>query len=160
MSRDEFAKLSLYDKNTYLQDLAKRFAEHHDRQATELDKDTLSRLRRYYLRRVWADMKIDELGDTPMSQALRGLGEAIRADSVKADISAVLMQETLPKRTLRSPPTDDAQLMFFVPTIYDAPIKDDVNLMDVAPFSLGKKASKGVIPVSYTHLTLPTSDLV
>jgi len=35
--------------------------------------------------------------------------------------------------------------MFFVPTVYDAPLKDDVNLMDVAPFSLSKRANKGVI---------------
>src|SRR5690606_356083 len=45
----------------------------------------------------------------------------------------------------RAPPIDDDQLMFFVPSIYDAPLKDDVNLMDVAPFSLSKVKRDGII---------------
>ncbi|MGR9140733.1 replication initiator protein A [Rhizobium leguminosarum] len=145
MPRDQFAKLSLHDKNAYLQDLADRFAAANDRDRIELDKDALSRLRRYYSRRVWADLKLDEMGGGSLNRALRGLGEAIRSRSIKDDVTAVLMQETNPRRVLRAPPQDDAQLMFFVPTIYDAPIKDDVNLMDVAPFSLSKKAGRGVL---------------
>ncbi|TBG92674.1 replication protein [Rhizobium leguminosarum] len=145
MPRDQFAKLSLHDKNAYLQDLADRFAAANDRDHIELDKDALSRLRRYYSRRVWADLKLDEMGGGTLNRALRGLGEAIRSRSIKDDVTAVLMQETNPRRVLRAPPQDDAQLMFFVPTIYDAPIKDDVNLMDVAPFSLSKKAGRGVL---------------
>lgn len=145
MPRDQFAKLSLHDKNAYLQDLADRFAAANDRDRIELDKDALSRLRRYYSRRVWADLKLDEMGGGTLNRALRGLGEAIRSRSIKDDVTAVLMQETNPRRVLRAPPQDDAQLMFFVPTIYDAPIKDDVNLMDVAPFSLSKKAGRGVL---------------
>lgn len=39
---------------------------------------------------------------------------------------------------MRSAPHDDDQLSLFVPAIYDAPIKDDLNLMDVAPFSLSR----------------------
>ena len=35
--------------------------------------------------------------------------------------------------------------MFFVPTVHDAPLKDDVNLMDIAPFSLSKTVRHGVI---------------
>lgn len=145
MPRDQFATLSLHEKNTYLQDLADRFAVANARDRVDLDKDALSRLRRYYSRRVWADLKLDELGGGTLNRALRSLGEAIRSGHLKDDVTAVLMQETNPKRVLREPPHDDAQLMFFVPTIYDAPIKDDVNLMDVAPFSLSKKAGKGVL---------------
>lgn len=145
MPRDKFATLSLHEKNTYLQDLADRFAEANERDRVELDKDALSRLRRYYSRRVWADLKLDELGGGSLNRALRSLGEAIRTGHLKDDVTAVLMTETNPKRVLREPPQDDAQLMFFVPTIYDAPIKDDVNLMDVAPFSISKKAARGVI---------------
>lgn len=145
MPRDQFGALNLHEKNAYLQDLADRFAAANDRDPVVLDKDALSRLRRYYSRRVWADLKLDELGSGPLNRALRSLGEGIRSGHLKDDVGAVLMQETTSRRVLREPPIDDAQLMFFVPTIYDAPIKDDVNLMDVAPFSLSKKASKGVL---------------
>lgn len=145
MTREAFSALSLHEKNAYLQELADQFAERHDRETVELDKATLSRLRRYYSRRVWSDLKLDTLPDDPLNRQLRALGEAIRTDSIEADVSAVLMQETRARHIMRAPPVDDAQLMFFVPSIYDAPIKDDVNLMDVAPFSLGKNARNGVI---------------
>ncbi len=145
MSRDDFGALKLHEKNAYLQDLALRFAAYYDRDPIELDKDALSRLRRYYSRRVWADLKLDELGPGQMNRSLRSIGELIRRDSIRDDVTAVLVQETTRRDTLRTPPQDDAQLMFFVPTIYDAPIKDDVNLMDVAPFSLSKKAGRGVL---------------
>lgn len=145
MPRDQFADLSLHQKNSYLQELANRFSAENDREPIVLDRDALSRLRRYYSRRVWADLKLDELAGGIMNRALRSLGEAIRSGSIHDDVAAALMQETTPKRVLRTAPQDDAQLMFFVPTIYDAPLKDDVNLMDVAPFSLGKKANKGII---------------
>lgn len=145
MSREQFSGLSLHEKNAYLQDLAKNFAASNDREEQELDRDALSRLRRYYSRRVWADLKLDQLSDDPMGKALRSLGEAIRGQSLKEDVAAVLMQESKPKRILRPAPVEDTQLTFFVPTVYDAPIKDDVNLMDVAPFSLSKRANTGII---------------
>lgn len=145
MPREQFQALKLHEKNAYLQQVADDFAVTNGREQLILDKDALSRLRRYYSRRVWADLKLEELGHGPLNRTLRNLGEHIRAENIEADISAALLQETTPKRVLRTPPQDDAQLMFFVPTIYDAPLKDDVNLMDVAPFSLSKRANKGVI---------------
>ena len=143
--RTAFAELTLEQKNVYLQELAERFAAAHDRDHRALDKPALSRLRRYYARRVWADLKLADAPDTEMTRMLRRLGESIRDEDVQADVSAALLQELPPKRVLRAAPEDDAQLMFFVPTVYDAPIKDDVNLMDVAPFSLGKTVRTGVI---------------
>lgn len=145
LTREEFGALNLYEKNAYLQDLVRKYAELNDREFTELDRDALARLRRYYSRRVWADLKLDEMGGGPLNRSLRNIGEMIRNDGIRDDVTGTLMQETSPKRVLRPAPHDDAQLMFFVPTVYDAPIKDDVNLMDVAPFSLGKKANNGVI---------------
>ena len=50
-----------------------------------------------------------------------------------------------PKPLKRTAPSDDAQLMFFIPDVYDAPVKDDLNLMDVAPFSLSKLPRDGVL---------------
>lgn len=144
-TRDEFAGLSLHAKNEYLQEIARTFAEKNGREHIELDKDALSRLRRYYLRRVWADLKLDSAPIGGLNVALAALGEAIRMSAVQDDLAGALMQELPPKRVLRAPPADDAQMMFFVPAIYDAPIKDDVNLMDVAPFSLSKNARTGVI---------------
>lgn len=145
ISRDQFSALTLHEKNAYLQELADDFAVANEREPAVLDKDALSRLRRYYSRRVWADLKLDQLGGGPLNQTLRSLGERIRQENIEGDVAAALMQETHPKRVMRTPPQDDAQLMFFVPTIYDAPLKDDVNLMDVAPFSLSKRASNSVI---------------
>lgn len=144
MSREAFSKLTLHEKNTYLQELATDFAATYNRDPIELDKDALSRLRRYYSRRVWADLKLDTIGG-PLARSLEALGERIRNESIQGDVTAALMNESAPKRVLRAPPQDDAQLMFFVPTVYDAPLKDDVNLMDVAPFSLSKRASSRVI---------------
>lgn len=145
MARDAFAELPLHEKNAYLQDLAQRFAQSHAREYVALDKDALSRLRRYYLRRVWADLKLAKEPAGPMDKALAALGETIRMAAVADDMTGALLQELPPKRVLRAPPDNDAQLMFFVPAIYDAPVKDDVNLMDVAPFSLSKKSRQGVI---------------
>ena len=148
MPRSTFAAFTLHEKNTYLQDLARHYAEIHERTYVELDRQALSRLRRYYSRRVWADLKLDELNEqeeSPVNRSLRNLGEAIRNNSLTQDVEAVLKHESTPKRILRPPPPEDAQLTFFVPTVYDAPIKDDVNLMDVAPFSLSKRSSTGII---------------
>ena len=50
-----------------------------------------------------------------------------------------------PLRNVRTAPADDAQLMFFVPGVHDAPVKDDVNLMDIAPFVLTKATREGII---------------
>jgi plasmid replication initiation protein len=146
MPREEFAALTLHEKNKYLQKLAAEFAERENRQYIPLDKTTLSRLRRYYSRRVWADLQLPENSSSDIDQSLRRLAEAVRLSSVQEDIAGALIS-ALPSRrpTLRPPPLDDAQLSFFVPAIYDAPIKDDVNLMDVAPFALSKKARAGVI---------------
>jgi hypothetical protein len=102
-------------------------------------------LRRYYLRRVWADLRLSEIPPGELQISLQGLGEAIRMQAVKADIEGQLKDALPPSRTLRAPPADDAQLMFFVPSIYDAPIKDNINLMDVAPFSLSKNRKTGTL---------------
>lgn len=144
MTREAFSKLTLHEKNTYLQELATDFAATYNRDPIELDKEALSRLRRYYSRRVWADLKLENVGGL-LRRNLEALGERIRNENIQGDVTAALMNESAPKRVLRAPPQDDAQLMFFVPTVYDAPLKDDVNLMDVAPFSLSKRASSRVI---------------
>lgn len=145
MPRDSFAALSLHEKNAYLQTLANEFSAQTGREVVELDKDALSRLRRYYARRVFADLKLKDAGPDALNDALRRLGSAIRDSELQQDIAAGLSDALPARRVMRSPPSDDAQLMFFVPSIYDAPIKDDVNLMDVAPFSLSKQIRHGEI---------------
>ncbi|OYX00890.1 MAG: replication protein [Bosea sp. 32-68-6] len=145
MARTEFAALSLQEKNTYLQGLAEEFCSKTGRPLEPLPKEALSRLRRYYSRRVFADLKLEQMPDDPLNQSLRSLGEAIRHEHLSADVTGALLASTPPKPVLRAPPQDDAQLMFFVPQIYDAPIKDDINLMDVAPFSISKSSKAGVL---------------
>lgn len=105
MPREQFGALSLHEKNAYLQQLADDFAQLHERENVVLDKDALSRLRRYYSRRVWADLKLDD-GIGPLNRALRSLGENIRNSSIEADVTGALLSETTPKRVLRTPPQD------------------------------------------------------
>jgi plasmid replication initiation protein len=145
MPRAKFSTLSLYEKNAYLQALAADFCAQTGRPYRELDKDVLARLRRYYSRRVWADLKLTDAPDTDINRALRSLGEAIQAARVRDDVTGALTAALPGDATLRPLPPDDAQLSFFMPAIYDAPIKDDVNLMDVAPFAISKSSRPGVI---------------
>ncbi|HRD74689.1 MAG TPA: hypothetical protein PK264_01940, partial [Hyphomicrobiaceae bacterium] len=48
ISQGEFAALSLHQKNDYLHDLARRFAEATNRPPTPLTPEGLARLRRFY----------------------------------------------------------------------------------------------------------------
>jgi hypothetical protein len=76
MTRADFSDLSLHEKNAYLQTLADQYADQHERKRGKLDKDTLSRLRRYYSRRVWADLKLEGLGNSKTDMLLARLGNA------------------------------------------------------------------------------------
>jgi len=142
-SRSEFAALSLHDKNEYIQGIAQQIAHIREEGFTPLNKEALSRIRRYYSRRSFADLRLEELPDDGLKTSLLRLAEAIRADEVTKVISHELPVE--PKPIVRAPPLNDAQLSFFVPTVHDAPIKDDFNLMDIAPFALSKTTGEGVI---------------
>lgn len=144
MPLDQFGALGLHEKNAYLQELADRFCGATGRPTLELTKDALSRLRRFYSRRSLADLKVSPEPTNALEQALRDLGEAVKLNERRPDIVGALKSE-LPAPVLREAPEDDSQLSFFVPSIYDAPLKDDVNLMDVAPFSLGKTKRGGEI---------------
>jgi hypothetical protein len=143
-TRDEFAALSLHEKNDYLQGVAQQIAHVRAEEFSPLEKDSLSRIRRYYSRRSFADLRLEQLTDESLRQSLSRLAEAIRAEEV-----GKVINHELPTREgralVRPPPLDDAQLSFFVPSIHDAPIKDDFNLMDIAPFALSKTAGEGVI---------------
>jgi plasmid replication initiation protein len=150
-SREEFAELSLHEKNAYLQEVAQRVMKERGEEVTPLTKDALSRLRRFYMRRSFADLKREEIEDDGMRHSLDRLAEAIRADEVQKVIEHELPGTTKPthgpeaRKLTRLPPESDAQLMFWVPAVFDAPIKDDMNLMDVAPFALSKTAGEGII---------------
>jgi plasmid replication initiation protein len=139
-----FAALSLAEKNQYLQDMARRIGEARgDQHPSSLDRDTLSRLRRFYSRRRVSDLALDKTHDPGLRAALMRYSQAIHL----GEVTKLLEHETpsQPTPLNREPPPDDAQLMFFVPTVHDAPLKDDVNLMDIAPFSLSKTIRHGVI---------------
>ena len=143
-SREAFAELSLHDKNAYLQQVADEVMAARAEDRFELDKEALARLRRYYSRRSMADLRLEEVGG-PMKAALSRMADAIRHDEIKKILNHELPAQRTPRRTTRTPPDDDAQLMFFVPSVHDAPIKDDFNLMDIAPFALSKTTGEGVI---------------
>lgn len=141
MPRDEFGALSLREKNEYLQNATKQLMEQRDEEFIPLSKEALSRLRRFYSRRSVADLRLENIDEPDLRERLRILGENIRGK----EIGKVLESEIPPSRNNREPPINDDQLMFFVPTVTDAPIKDEVNLMDVAPFALSKMKREGIL---------------
>lgn len=143
-SREAFADLSLHDKNAYLQQVADEIMAARGEEQAVLDKDALARLRRYYSRRSMADLKLQEMGGQ-MRVVLERLASGIRTDEVQKIIEHELPAGKQVRRFSRPAPIDDAQLMFFVPSVHDAPLKDDFNLMDIAPFALSKSGGAGVI---------------
>lgn len=141
MTREAFAALNLHEKNKYLQGVTRQLMEGRGEEFIPLSRDALSRLRRFYSRRSIADLRLENIEDPDLRERMRLLGENIYGK----EIGRVLESEIPPSRINREPPIDDDQLMFFVPTVTDAPIKDEVNLMDVAPFALSKMKRDGII---------------
>lgn len=146
-SQAEFSALTLEQKNHYLQEVAARIALiDGDADPQPLNKEVLARLRRFYMRRRLSDLGLETASSPLLRDTLKRLGEAVHLDEVKQ----LIRHETPTKAasnvlTLRDAPLDESQLSFFSPPTYDAPLKDDVNLMDVAPFSLSKNNREGVI---------------
>ena len=143
----EFADLSLEQKNTYLQDIAARIAViDGDSDPHPLSKEALMRLRRFYMRRRASDLALETTTDLLLRDTLKRMSEAVHLGEVKQLIKhETPSQQKNAVTTLREAPDNDNQLSFFSPPTYDAPLKDDVNLMDVAPFSLSKNSRGGVI---------------
>ena len=147
-SQAEFSDLSLEQKNRYLQEVAARISViEGDEDPQPLNKEALARLRRFYMRRRLSDLALDTTTNPLLRDTLKRLSEAVHLDEVgqliKHEAPLKLTSNIL---TLRDAPTEENQLSFFSPPTYDAPLKDDVNLMDVAPFSLSKnKREEGVI---------------
>ncbi|HEX2842054.1 replication initiator protein A [Hyphomicrobium sp.] len=142
----EFSDLSLEEKNLYLQEVAVRISLLDGEEDPQpLSKEALMRLRRFYMRRRASDLALESTTDVLLRDTLQRMSEAVHLGEVKQLIKheAPSKKETIV--TLREPPHDDSQLSFFSPPTYDAPLKDDVNLMDVAPFSLSKNSRGGVI---------------
>ncbi|WP_226583504.1 replication initiator protein A [Acuticoccus sediminis] len=164
-SRKDFAALRLHEKNAYLQEVADAFQVDAGEEPILLSKAALSRLRRFYSRRSFADLKLEEMPDGIMRDALVRMAEAIHGKELKKVLCAEMPAtreeapdgeparqargvegEVIPPgRIIRLAPDDDAQLDFFVPQVHDAPLKDEMNLMDIAPFALSKVRRDGVI---------------
>ena len=134
MSRAAFSALSLHEKNAYLETVVADYQRARGLPMEPLSHDALSRLRRFYSRRALGDLKLDQMDPGPLRDALAGMGEAIK----HGEFEQVLASEVDVEPVMRAPVSGDDQPDFFVPQIYDAPLKDDMNLMDVAPFSLSK----------------------
>lgn len=90
-----------------------------------------------------------QVGDA-LDRSLLMLGERIKA---RAAEKAVIEEEqrafaltppaSAPSASvLRMPPDGDEQQDFFVPSLYDIPLKDGVDLMDVAVFRLSKSQTR------------------
>ncbi len=144
LPRSAFSALSLHGKNTYLQELADTYLSAKGQDPYILSKEALSRLRRFYSRRSFADLKLEGIKDPALARSLYGLAGAVHKGTIEKFIESEIPPRANTALT-RPPPLDDDQLMFFVPQLHDAPLKDDVNLMDVAPFSLSKTRRDGVL---------------
>lgn len=69
--------------------------------------------------------KLNIAGSTSLRRALGRLGHRV--------------EEEVAKPSMRPAPANDNQPDFFVPSLYDIPVKDGVDLMDVAVFRLSKR---------------------
>ncbi|WP_062120808.1 replication initiator protein A [Aureimonas sp. AU40] len=143
LAREAFAALSLHEKNAYLQGVVKEIQTARAEAFEPLDKDALSRLRRFYSRRSFADLQLEKIANERLRTAMGKWGEAIHLGEVQKAIMHDAPSQVRPIK--RAAPLDDDQLSFFVPTVHDAPVKDDLNLMDIAPFSLSKTVKGGVL---------------
>lgn len=76
-------------------------------------------------------------------------------DTANAEIEARIMGQEVSaaakigKGSMRQAPEGDPQQDFFVPSIYDVPLKDDISLMDIAPFRLSKRYQNKAVTVTY-----------
>ncbi len=154
LTRSAFSALSLHEKNNYLEHLANSYTREKGYSDLSLTKDALSRLRRFYSRRSIADLKIEDTPNKTLKSALLGLADAIRKESFEQAMEAEIPPSHSSGAINRIPPIDDDQLMFFVPQIHDAPLKDDVNILDIAPFSLSKSRRDGVIRYDLKDCTI------
>lgn len=76
-----------------------------------------------------------------LQQALELLGRNVRAKA--AAQAAAEPQACEPASSnIRTPPDDDRQADFFVPSLFDIPLKDGLELMDVAVFRLSKSQTR------------------
>src|SRR4051812_8653052 len=117
-TRDEFAALSLHEKNGYLQEVACLITKARGEEFIPLTKDALSRLRRFYMRRSFADLKQEEIADEGLRRALGGFAEAIRAGEVQKVLEHELpANPEQPRKIVRDALEDDAQLMFWASSL-------------------------------------------
>ena len=142
-THDEFAALSLHGKNDYLLGMAQQIAHVRAEEFSPLDKDSLSRIRRS----LSADHSPLFNSNSSPTVSPPIAHPARRSHPGGGGRKSHRPRASSPRGqgTCRPPRLDDAQLSFFVPSIHDAPIKDDFNLMDIAPFALSKTTGEGVI---------------
>lgn len=136
----EFADLSLDGKNVYLQQVAARIATIKGDDPLPLSKEALARLRRFYMRRRLSDLQLENTKDALLRDTLKSMSEALHL----GEVQQLIAHET-PTTPVEVVSDNDNQLSFFVPPTYDAALKDDVSLMDFAPFSLSKTIVKAGI---------------
>lgn len=80
-------------------------------------------------------LPLDKPSPTSLKRALDRLGETIAEESAQT--------------SMRPAPANDNQPDFFVPSLYDIPVKDGIGLMDIAVFRLSKKQTRKGDIISY-----------
>ncbi len=86
--------------------------------------------------------EIQKVRDHKLRTALQGLGETITANPVEARPEPA-------RTTRRNAPQGDAQRDFFVPSLYEVPVKDGIDLMDIAVFRLSKNRTRKADVIRY-----------
>ena len=145
LPRSVFKALSQVEQDDYLQSLARAQQSGDNRSAVPLSPEALGRLRRFYRRRTFADLKREVISDTGLAGRLAKLTDAVNGTTLRKMVALEIASNEPKRRINRLPPVDDAQIEFFQPVIHDVPLKDEWDMMDVAAFSLSKSTRETTI---------------
>ena len=96
MTRADFSALSLHEKNTYLQALSDQYADQHERERVQLDKDALSRLRATFAsgKTRPLDWRLQQLAELErmLREHAADFSEALQADLHKCRFETALSE--------------------------------------------------------------------
>ncbi|WP_158555199.1 replication initiator protein A [Fulvimarina endophytica] len=139
LDREAFCELSLHEKNAYLQTTVREIQTVSARRCIPLDRDQLSRLRRFYSRRSIADLKLGTEDRDKGETALLIYAEAIRRGAVEIAPEPRPATETANGSPVSAgAETVDDAAHFFLPALNASGVRDELDLMDIAPFTLSK----------------------
>jgi hypothetical protein len=98
-------------------------------------------------RKTIQSAQIDKIDDEGIRRAYHNLDQTRREK--EASQRELALSDDTNNKVFRSVPADDAQLLLFDAVAYDVPTKDEINMMDFAPFSIAKSRKAGDNTIEY-----------